>query len=106
MFHSKVTQPFPQSHMNVPLSQYACMATARTNQNRSIARGSVGPERLAPDSQGRSHDIFCQIYPNLSVLPHHFHIPSLHFFFLISMVKLYTNEWTGNLSLILFTALL
>ena len=76
------------------------------HQNRSIARGSVGPERLAPDSQGRSHDIFCQTYPKLSVVPHHFHIPSLYFFFLISMVRLYTNEWPGNLSLILFTALL
>ena len=46
--------------------------------------------------QGCSHDIFCQIYSNLSVLPHHFLIPCLHFCFLISMVRLYTNEWTGN----------
>ena len=75
------------------------------HQNRSITRGSVGPKRFAPDLQGRSHNIFCQIYPNLSVLPHRFHISSLHFFFLISMVRLYTNEWTGNLSVILFTAL-
>ena len=41
-----------------------------THQNRSIARGSVGPTKsFAPDFQGRSHDIFCHIYPNLSVLP-------------------------------------
>ena len=36
----------------------------------SIAHGSVGPtKRFAPDFQGRCHDIFCQIYPNLSILP-------------------------------------
>ena len=75
------------------------------HQNRSIERGRVGPKRFAADLQGRSHDIFCQIYPNLSVLQHRFHIPNLHFFFLISMVRLYTNEWTGNLSVILFIAL-
>ena len=40
------------------------------HQNRSIARGSVGPTKsFAPDFQGRSRGIFCQIYPNLSVLP-------------------------------------
>ena len=40
------------------------------HQNRNIARGSVGPKKsFAPDFQGRSHDIFCQIYPNLSALP-------------------------------------
>ena len=41
------------------------------HQNRSIARGSVGPTKsFAPDFQGRSRDIiFWQIYPNLSVLP-------------------------------------
>ena len=32
------------------------------HQNRSIARDSVGPTKSL-------HDIFCQIYPNLSVLP-------------------------------------
>ena len=54
------------------------MASARTSlfksfcahQNRSIARGSVEPTKsFAPDFQGRSHDIFYQIYPNLSALP-------------------------------------
>ena len=50
--------------------------------------------------------VACQIYPNLSVLPHHFHIPCLHFCFLIYMVRLYTNEWTGKFSVILFVALL
>ena len=50
--------------------------------------------------------IFCQVYHNLSVIPHHFHIPCLHFCFLISMVRLRTNEWTGNLPVILFVALL
>ena len=40
------------------------------HQNHSTAHGSVGPTKsFAPDFQGRSHDIFCQIYPNLSVLP-------------------------------------
>jgi len=34
------------------------------HQNRSIARGSIGPTKsFAPDFQGRSHDIFL---PNLS----------------------------------------
>ena len=51
--------------------------------------------------------IFCQVYHNLSVLPHHFHIPRfIHFCFLISMVRLCTNEWTGNLPVILFVAFL
>ena len=50
--------------------------------------------------------IFCQVYQNLSVIPHHFHIPCLHFCFLISMVRLRMNEWTGNLPVILFVALL
>ena len=78
------------------------------HQNRSIACGSVGPiKRFAPDViQGRSQDIFGQIYPNLSALPHHFRIPCLHFCFLISMVRLYPNEWIGNLSVISFVALL
>ena len=75
------------------------------HQNRSIARGSVGPE-ICTWVTGALHDIFGQIYPNLSVLPHHFHIPCLHFCFLISMVRLYSNEWTGNLSVLLFVALL
>ena len=41
------------------------------HQNRSIARGSVGPTKsFAPKYKlNYSHDIFCQIYPNLSVLP-------------------------------------
>ena len=40
------------------------------HQNRSIARGSVGPTKsFAPHFQGRTPDIFCQIYPNLSVPP-------------------------------------
>ena len=41
------------------------------HQNRSIARGSVGPTKsFAPKCKlNYSHDIFCQIYPNLSVLP-------------------------------------
>ena len=74
----------------------------------SIAHGSVGPtKRFAPDFQGRSHDIFCQIYPNLSILDSPtFYIPCLHFCFLISMVRLYANEWTGNLSVILVVAFL
>ena len=39
------------------------------DQNRSIIRGSIGlTKSFAPDFQGRRHDIFCQIYPNLSVL--------------------------------------
>ena len=76
------------------------------HQNHSIERGSVGPKRFAPDLQGHSHDIFCQIYHKLSVLPHHFHIPYLHFCFLIRMVRLYTNARTGNLSVIFFVALL
>ena len=76
------------------------------HQNHRIERGSVGPKRFAPDLQGHSHDIFCQIYHNLSVLPHHFHIPFLHFCFLIRMVRLYTNTRTGNLSVIFFVALL
>ena len=74
--------------------------------NHSIVRSSVGPKRFAPDLQGYSHDIFCQIYPNLSVLQHHFQIPCLHFCFLISMVRIYMNEGTGNLTVILFVALL
>ena len=58
--------------------------------NRSIARGSVRSKglRLAPDLQERSHDIFCQIYANRSVLPHHFHIPSLHFLFVALLREL------------------
>ena len=75
------------------------------HQNRSIERGSVGPE-ICTWLTGALHDIFGQIYPNLSVLPHHFHIPCLHFCFLMSMVRLYSNEWTGNLSVLLFVALL
>ena len=75
------------------------------HQNRSIARGSVGRE-ICTWLTGALHDIFGQIYPSLSVLPHHFHIPCLHFCFLISMVRLYSNEWTGNLSVLLFVALL
>ena len=40
-----------------------------THQNRSIARGSVGPTKsFAPAFQGSSCDIFWQIYPHLSVL--------------------------------------
>ena len=35
-----------------------------------------------------------------------FHIPCLRFCFLISMVSLYTNKWTGNLSVILYVAFL
>ena len=72
----------------------------------SIEHGSIGPKRFAPDLQGCSHDIVCQMYHNLSVLPHHFHIPCLHFCFLIRMVRLYTNTRTGNLSVIFFVALL
>ena len=74
------------------------------HQNHCTERGSVGPKRF--DLQGHSHDFFCQIYHNLSVLPHHFHIPCLHFCFLIRMVRLYTNTRTGNLSVIFFVALL
>ena len=74
--------------------------------NCSIACGSTGPKRFAPDLQGHSHDIFCQIYSNILVLPQHFHIPCLHFCFLISMMRLYMNAWTGNLSVIFFVALL
>ena len=50
--------------------------------------------------------ILCQIYPNLLVLRQHFHIPCLHFCFLISMMRLYMNAWTGNLSVFFFVALL
>ena len=50
--------------------------------------------------------IFSHVYHNLSVLPHHFHIPCLHFCFLISTVRLCTNEWTGNLPVISFVAFL
>ena len=75
------------------------------NHTISIERG-IGPKRFALDLQGHSHDIFCQIYHNLSVLPHNFHIPSLHFCFLIRMVRLCMNERTDNLSLIFFVALL
>ena len=73
------------------------------HQNHRIERRSIGPKRFAPSLQGHSHDIFCQIYHNLSVLPHHFHIPCLHFCFLIRMV---TGMVTGNLSVIFFVALL
>ena len=41
-----------------------------THQNRSIACSSVGPTKsFLPHLQGHNHDIFCQIYPNLLVLP-------------------------------------
>ena len=44
--------------------------TLTLTQNCSIARGRVGPTKsFAPDFQGHNHDIFCQIYPNLPVLP-------------------------------------
>ena len=87
-------------------------------QNRSIARGSrpqqaaavgsVGPiNRFAADLQGFSQDVFCQIKSNLtSQISDIISISLLNFCFLISIVRLYTNEWTGYLSVILFAALL
>lgn len=105
-----------------------CMASAHTSlfwkkllahpQNRSIARGSrrqqaaavgsVGPiNRFAADLQGFSHDVFCQIKSNLtSQFSDIISTSLLNFCFLISIVRLYTNEWAGYLCVILFAALL
>ena len=66
----------------------------------TLHAAALGLRDLHLTYRGVAMIFFCQIYPSLSVLPYHFHIPNLHFFFLISMVKLYTNEWTGNLSVI------
>ena len=66
-------------------------------QNRNIVRSSVGPTKsFAPDFQGRSHDIFCQICPNLSVLPSYagYHFP--HPLLLLLLSHQYgevINEW-------------
>ena len=83
-------------------------AAGGSRRQQAAAGGSVGPiNRFAADLQGFSHDVFCQIKSNLtSQISDIISTSLLNFCFLISIVRLYMNEWTGNLSVILFAALL
>ena len=98
----------PQNRSIARGSRRQQAAAGGSRRQQAAAVGSVGPiNRFAADLQGFSHDVFCQIKSNLTSQFSDIISTSLvNFCFLISIVRLYTNEWTGNLSVILFAALL